>query len=345
MKKIVMIDDNKVILKTLTAFLSDAYECFSFFCATNAIEFVQKNTVDLILLDIQMPNMDGFTFIRALHEMNIYVPIILLTSDCTNETEIKGFQHGVIDYIKKPVFKESLNFRIKNYISIIENTCRLERNLEKTEDKVKSLENKIVSGMQIVTDLRDLETGMHIQRIGITSRIVSEQLKATKYLCITDEFIDKIEKAAPFHDIGKISIPDNILKKPGKLTDEEFEIMKTHTIKGQEAIRKLIELNEDSFLVMAEEIALYHHEKWDGSGYPFKIKGNQIPLSARIISVVDAYDAMTSKRIYKTEIPHEEAIQILIKESNKHFDPTIVKAFIEISNTIQTKLAAWYDLN
>jgi putative two-component system response regulator len=277
--------------------------------------------------------------------MNIYVPIILLTSDCTNETEIKGFQHGVIDYIKKPVFKESLNFRIKNYISIIENTCRLERNLEKTEHKVKSLENKIVSGMQIVTDLRDNETGMHIQRIGILSRIVSEQLKATKYLCITDEFIDKIEKAAPFHDIGKISIPDNILKKPGKLTDEEFEIMKTHTIKGQEAIRKLIELNEDSFLVMAEEIALYHHEKWDGSGYPFKIKGNQIPLSARIISVVDAYDAMTSKRIYKTEIPHEEAIQILIKESNKHFDPTIVKAFIEISNTIQTKLASWHDLN
>lgn len=175
--------------------------------------------------------------------------------------------------------------------------------------------------------------------------MLSSYLKAQGMFEISDKFIEDIEKASPFHDIGKIGISDDILKKPGKLTETEYEIMKTHTTIGQKAIHKLMINGDASFLNMAEEIALYHHERYDGSGYPKGLSKSEIPLSARIVAIADVYDALISKRVYKPPMSHEEAIEIIKQASGKHFDPTIVSAFITISDDIHLTMQAWLDVS
>jgi putative two-component system response regulator len=306
--------------------------------------FIQNSpSIDLILLDIYMPNMDGFDFIGILREKGIEIPVILLTGDDTMETETKAFKYGAIDYIKKPVFKENLVYRIHYHLNMIDQISQLKHALGDTKTKVKNLEDKIVDGVRIATELRDIETGLHIKRISILAKMIAEVLKHKSLYDIDDEFIDYIEKATPFHDIGKIAIEDSILKKPGKLSVDEFEQMKKHAVLGQQAIQKLGETSPESFFSMAEEIALYHHEKWDGSGYPIGLKKTNIPLSARIVAVADVYDALVSKRIYKSAMTHDDAIKIILNDSGKHFDPTIVDAFISIHEDIEQVMQAWMD--
>lgn len=345
MKHIVIVDDNPIILKTATAFLKDDYHCHSFTSPKCALDYVRSFPTDLILLDLHMPEMTGMDFLQILQNQGLDIPVILLTSDDTMESEIKAFKYGVIDYIKKTIFKENLTLRINNHIQTIAHMTLLKQNLDLTQDKVKSLEEQIVMGVTIATDLRDVETGLHIKRISILSTMLSSYLKAQGMFEISDKFIEDIEKASPFHDIGKIGISDDILKKPGKLTETEYEIMKTHTTIGQKAIHKLMINGDASFLNMAEEIALYHHERYDGSGYPKGLSKSEIPLSARIVAIADVYDALISKRVYKPPMSHEEAIEIIKQASGKHFDPTIVSAFITISDDIHLTMQAWLDVS
>jgi putative two-component system response regulator len=309
------------------------------------MDYLQSYPADLILLDLHMPEMNGFEFLSIIQNKGLDIPVILLTSDDAMESEIKAFENGVIDYIKKPIFKENLMMRIRNHIHNIENIQHLKKDLDWNLDKIKSLEEKIVMGVRIATDLRDIETGLHIKRIAIITSMLSTHLKTQGMFEIGEKFIVDIEKASTFHDIGKIGICDAILKKPGKLTDEEYEIMKSHTIIGRDAIRRLMVDDDESFLSMAEDIALYHHERWDGRGYPKGISNTAIPLSARIVAIADVYDALVSKRIYKPPMSHEEAIEILKQDSGKHFDPTIVSAFITISDDIHLIMQAWQDLS
>lgn len=345
MKHIVIIDDNSIILKTISAFLKDDYQCHPFTTAKCAMDYLQSCPVDLILLDLHMPEMNGLEFLSIIQNKGMDIPVILLTSDDTMESEMKAFEYGVIDYIKKPIFRENLVLRIKNHVQNIDHIQGLKQDLSSTQDKVKSLEEQIVMGMRIATDLRDRETGLHIKRISIITSMLSTYLKTQGMFEISEKFIIDIEKASTFHDIGKIGICDAILKKPGKLTEDEYEIMKSHTIIGRDAIRKLMIDGDESFLNMAEDIALYHHEQWDGRGYPKGISNTAIPLSARIVAIADVYDALVSKRIYKPPMSHDEAIEILKQDSDKHFDPTIVSAFITISDDIHLAMQAWQDVS
>lgn len=344
MKHIVIVDDNPIILKTLTAFLKETFQCHPYACPNNAMAYIENtNQVDLLLLDIFMPTMNGLDFLGILKDKGIEIPVILLTSDDSIQTEIKAFQYGAVDYIKKPVFKDSLILRIQNHLQTIDEISELRCALDSSKSHVKNLEDNIVTGVRVATELRDVETGTHIKRIAVVSKMIAEALKNQGLFNIDDDFIDHIEKAAPFHDIGKIAIPDYILKKPGKLTEAEFEIMKTHTTLGKEAIQKLVETASESFLSMAEDIALSHHEKWNGLGYPNGLSKHQIPLPARIVAVADVYDALVSKRVYKAPISHDAAIHLLMNDAGSHFDPTIVNAFMSIHEDIEQMMSLWVD--
>lgn len=343
MKRLLIVDDNPIIIKTLTSFLKMDFFCESYLDPKAALEYLNHHKVDMVLLDIYMPELDGITFLRILNERQIHVPVIFLTSDDTPELEIKGLQFGAVDFIRKPVFRESLILRIQNHLRVYSGIESLEQSLLKSNEQVKQLENLVVLGVEAATTLRDLETGSHIHRIALTSSMIARVLKQNGETEIGDSFIDDIEKAAPFHDIGKLAIPDQILKKPGKLTKEEFEAVKTHTTKGREAIRLLIQNEDTPFLKMAEDIALYHHERWNGEGYPQGIQKHDIPLSARIVAIADVYDALVSERVYKPAMAHIEAIEIIQSESGSHFDPTIVAAFMTIADEINAIYSTWQE--
>jgi len=344
MKHIVIVDDNPIILKTLTAFLKETFQCHTFACPNHAMAYIENtNQVDLLLLDNFMPTMNGLDFLGILKDKGIEIPVILLTSDDSIQTEIKAFQYGAVDYIKKPVFKDSLVLRIQNHLQTIDEISELRCALDTSKCRVKNLEDNIVTGVRVATELRDVETGTHIKRIAVVSKMIAEALKNQGLFNIDDDFIDHIEKAAPFHDIGKIAIPDYILKKTGKLTEAEFEIMKTHTTLGKEAIQKLVETSSESFLSMAEEIALCHPEKWNGLGYPNGLSKHQIPLPARIVAVADVYDALVSKRVYKAPILHDAAIHLILNDAGVHFDPTIVNAVMSIHEDIEQLMSLWVD--
>ena len=334
MKTVLVLDDNLIITKTLDSFLNQHYHVITFNQSNEALSFLKNGHADLLLMDIHMPVIDGMRMLEILHEKENEIPTILLTSDDTLEAEIKGFQKGAIDYIKKPIFKETLLHRIQNHLNAIERVETLKHNLDETFDKVKDLENKFVKGIYLTTDLRDVETGGHIRRISSITRMIAEAYQLLFDNQMTDDFIDNIEKASTLHDIGKMAIPDDILKKPGKLTDAEFEVMKTHTTKGKEAISKLREGSSDPFLLMAEDIAYSHHEKWNGNGYPQGLFKEDIPLSARMVAVADVYDALVSKRVYKPAMSHQEALDIILSESGKHFDPQVVNVFSKISRKV-----------
>ena len=335
MKTVLVLDDNLIITKSLESFLSQNYQVITFNISNEALVYLTTNRVDLLLMDIHMPVIDGMRILEILHERGIEIPTILLTSDDTIESEIKGFQKGAIDYIKKPIFKEVLLHRIQNHLSTIERVETLKHNLVETFDKVKDLESKFVKGIYLTTDLHDVETGGHIRRISAISKMISEAYQLLFDDQIVDDYIALLEKASTLHDIGKMAVPDDILKKPGKLTDAEFEIMKTHTTKGKEALSKLREGSDDPFLLMAEDIAYCHHEKWNGQGYPRGLTNESIPLAARIVAVADVYDALVSKRVYKPPMTHQEAVDIILSESGKHFDPQIVNAFYKMSRKIE----------
>lgn len=344
MKHIVIVEDNPIILKTLTAFLKESFQCHPFACPNHAMAYIENsNQVDLLLLDIFMPTMNGLDFLGILKDKEIDIPVILLTSDDSIQTEIKAFQYGAVDYIKKPVFKDSLILRIQNHLQTIDEISKLKCALDSSECRVKNLEDNIVTGVRVATELRDVETGSHIKRIAVISKMIAEVLRNQGLFNIDNAFIDHIEKAAPFHDIGKIAIPDYILKKPGKLTEAEFEIMKTHTTLGKEAIQRLLDTSPESFLSMAEDIALYHHEKWNGLGYPEGLSKHHIPLSARIVAIADVYDALVSKRVYKAPMSHDAAIHLILNDAGVHFDPTIVNAFMSIHEDIEQMMSLWVD--
>ena len=307
-----------------------------------ALRLVEKHkeNIDLIVTDIRMPEMDGITLTRKVREiLDQRVPIILLTADRkTDEQLIDGLKAGANDYLNKPVNELELKARSSSML-------RLKRAFDDNIALQKSLEIKVVErtieieqtrdlamfGFAKLAEHRDPETGGHLERIREYTRTLAVQLqKSGPYRNMVDDaFIMTIQRASPLHDIGKVGIPDAILLKPGRLTTAEFEIMKQHAVIGGwtlEESEKRLTVNS-SFLHMAKEIAYCHHEKWGGSGYPANLKGEEIPLAARIMALADVYDALISKRIYKPPMPHPETHQIILRGSGEHFDPAVVEAY------------------
>lgn len=337
--ELMLVDDNPNNLRVLSSMLKNAgYKIRTAINGEMALASLQKRPVDLILLDVNMPVMNGFELSERLSLDPVLsdIPVIFITALSSVEDRVAGFEHGAVDFITKPFMIEEVEARVKTHLHIME----MRRSLNLQNDKLREVVNQqvmelihshmsTVMAMVELAEARDDDTGKHILRISKFSRKLAEIIENTAFSKeMYTDFIRNIEIASPLHDIGKIGIRDNILLKPGKLTAQEFEIMKAHVTIGADKLKSIYEAApENSYLYMGEQIARYHHEKWDGSGYMQGLSGEDIPLSARIMAIVDVYDALRSRRVYKEPFSHEKSIAIMNGMSGSHFDPTLYRYF------------------
>jgi putative two-component system response regulator len=343
---VLVIDDTPDNLSLMSGLLSDSYVVK---VANNGMRGLRIATEapapDLILLDIMMPDMDGYAVCTQLKAgaTTRDIPIIFLTALSDVADEQHGLDLGAVDYLTKPISPPIVLARIKNHLALKahadflrDQNAFLEREVNKRTAEVMAIQDVTILAMASLAETRDSDTGNHIRRTQHYVAALAQHLKAhprfAAYLSETN--IQTLFKLAPLHDIGKVGIPDRILLKPGRLTDDEFEIMKTHTTLGCEAITHAEQSLgvEVGFLRCAKEIALSHQEKWNGSGYPQGLAGDAIPVSARLMAVADVYDALISRRVYKAPMSHAQAVEIIGAGRGQHFDPDIADAFLNIQD-------------
>lgn len=312
---------------------------------------------DLILLDVMMPDVDGYEVCRRLKADPTLrdIPVIFLTALSEPGDEEKGLELGAVDYISKPISPPIVLARVRNHLALKasadflrDKNKYLEAEIGKRTCEVQAIQDVTILAMASLAETRDNDTGNHIRRTQFYILALAEELKDHPRFAhyLTPRNIEMLYKSAPLHDIGKVGIPDRILLKPGRFDPDEFEIMKTHCTLGRDAIEHAERSlgTRVEFLATAKEIALCHHEKWNGSGYPHGLSGDAIPISARLMAVADVYDALISRRIYKEGMPHEQAVEIIRKESGSHFDPDIIDAFIAIHEQFRSIAMTYADL-
>jgi len=341
---VLVVDDTPTNLSLMSDLLSDLYAVRVANSGARALKIARSDTPpDLILLDIMMPEMDGYEVCRLLKadEGTRDIPIIFLTARTDAVDEQKGLEMGAVDYITKPISPPIVLARVKTNLTLKasadflkDKNAFLEQEVHRRTEEVRDIQNVTILTMASLAETRDNETGNHIVRTQHYVRLLAVSLQDHPRFShqLSDAMIELLFKSAPLHDIGKVGIPDSILLKPGKLTADEFEIMKTHTTQGRDAIVSAeLRLGKDvPFLKCAKEIAYSHQEKWDGSGYPEGLAGEAIPLSARLMAIADVYDALISRRVYKPAFTHEAAMAIVEAGRGSHFDPDIVDAFVAI---------------
>ncbi len=351
--RLLLIDDSPVIQKIVNKVLKEVCEIEYAQNAEEAFSILDANKVDLILLDVEMPKIDGFETIKLLKKNEFYkdIPVIFLTSKTDLNFELEAFALGAVDFITKPFMPPLLIKRVKLHLTLSSQrkilndyNKQLEVKVAEKTEIIKELQNAIVFTLAEVVEMRDGTTGGHINR---TQSYYACLLKYLQEKGIYKEELNNKDfnvliEASQLHDIGKVAISDSILLKPAKLTAEEFEIMKTHTTIGQTAILRAMDLTRDKeFLQIAAIVAYSHHEKWDGSGYPTGVVGTQIPVEGRIMAVVDVYDALVSERPYKQKLPHNKAMEILKEGAGTHFDPKLIEAACALSSDFE-KISGMY---
>lgn len=333
-QSILIVDDEPINIKTLSETLKSGYEIFFATNGQDAYETAMAEMPDLILLDIMMPEEDGYEVCRRLKagERTSQIPIIFVSAKGEEDDETKGLEIGAVDYIKKPFNQTVVKARVKTHLSLKMAHEKLESQndllREKVRERTRDLENtqiEIVERLGLASEYRDEGTGYHIKRMSEFCRFLGERAGFSSGEC------DILALASTLHDVGKIGIPDGILLKPGRLTPDEWEIMKTHTKIGA----KLLSGSRSKLLRLAESIALTHHEKWDGSGYPMGIKGEEIPLVGRITAIADVFDALISKRPYKKPWPVDQALDEIKNSASTHFDPILTRHFLEIEPKVK----------
>ncbi len=333
---VMIVDDTEENIDILVEALADSYDISVAIDGETALEDIEKNIPDIILLDIMMPGIDGYEVCRQLkdNDKTKNIPVIFLTAMTGSRDEELGLKLGAVDYITKPFHPALVNARVKNQLELKLHRDNLEELVQKRTAELELTQEVTIESMGTLAEYRDPETGGHIRRTKNYVRALAQKLRKSEKFreYFTDETINLLYKSAPLHDIGKVGVPDHILLKPGKLTDEEFEEMKKHTLYGRDAIARAEKrLGTHSFLHFALEIAESHQEKWDGSGYPNGWSGEKIPISGRLMAVADVYDALISKRVYKAPFPHSKAVEIIRQGSGNHFDPDMVTAFLDLS--------------
>lgn len=342
---VMVVDDTPANLKLLEEMLGrQGYRALMFPSGAMALEAAVRSPPDLILLDIMMPEMDGFETCRRLKEDSATrdIPVIFLSALNDTESKVKAFSMGGVDYVTKPFQFAEVRTRVETHVNLRRSQLRLRQHNQHLEalvrEKVREISDSQLATIFAVSKLaesRDDETGYHIERTRNFCRSLAEKLyENSRYATsLSPAFIDNIFHAAPLHDIGKVGISDTILLKPGKLTPEEFGIMKTHTLIGASTLENVHrKYPNNAFLAVGIDIARSHHEKWDGSGYPDGLAGEQIPLSARIMAIADVYDALRSKRPYKEPFSHRKSFEIIVEGAGRHFDPVVVEAFITLES-------------
>jgi len=354
---VLVVDDTPDNLTLMSGLLKDKYKVKIANNGERALKVAMTGTPpDIILLDIMMPVMDGYEACRHLKENpeTRDIPVIFLTAKAEVDDEMRGFELGAVDYITKPISPPIVLARVQTQLQLkkVRDYLRdqnefLEAEVRRRTEEVVAIQEVTILAMASLAETRDNDTGNHIRRTQWYIKTLAENLRKNSrfsHFLDDDKTIDLIFKSAPLHDIGKVGIPDHILLKPGRFTPEEFEIMKTHTTLGRDAIvaaeRRLgVEM---PFLAFAKEIAYSHQEKWDGSGYPEGLSGDDIPISGRLMAVADVYDALICRRVYKEGMPHEKAVAIITEGRGSHFDPDMVDAFLECADEFR-KIAKLYE--
>ncbi|MFW8591323.1 response regulator [Glaciecola sp. 2405UD65-10] len=304
---ILVVDDEPTNLRVLKKMLEEHYLLTFAKSGEEALRIVKRDLPDLILLDVMMPNMSGFEVCKHLKSELITkpIPVIFVTALSDDVDEAKGFEAGAVDYITKPVSPSVVKARVKTHLSLVQ------------ADDLRRTRLQVIQRLGRASEYKDNETGMHVMRMSHYSKVIALAHG------LSETAADNLLHAAPMHDIGKIGIPDSIMLKPGKLTDEEFAVMKTHPQIGAEILGE----DDSELIALAKVVSLTHHEKYDGTGYPAGLKGEEIPIEGRIVAIADVFDALTSKRPYKEAWSVEKSLEFIRSQSGKHFDPTMVVLF------------------
>ena len=346
---ILVVDDTPDNLTLVNNLLKHEYRVRVAISGEKALRIAFSETPpDLVLLDVMMPGMDGYEVCKKLqgNTATAHIPIIFLTTKSEVEDERKGLLLGASDYITKPISPPILEARVKTHLVakqysdfLAGKASYLENEVARRTRELTVIQDVTIQVMASLAETRDTDTGNHIRRTQFYVKALTNKLRTHPRFqdYLNDSTMDLLFRSAPLHDIGKVGIPDRILLKPGRFDADEFEIMKTHTTLGRDAIQaaeNALGLKVD-FLALAKEIAYSHQEKWDGSGYPEGLRGEAIPISARLMAVADVYDALISRRIYKPSMPHAQAVATIVSGKGTHFDPDMVDAFVEIQAEFQ----------
>ncbi len=320
-QKILVVDDTPENIDVLVGILKQDYQVKAAINGEMALKIVRASTPDLILLDIMMPGIDGYEVCRRLKADHTtrHIPVIFITAKIGIQDEIHGLELGAVDYITKPISPPVVEARVKTHLALANQNRELDRKVREQTHQLNETRLQIVQRLGRAAEYKDNETGLHVIRMSYYSKILA--LAAG----MSESDADVLMNAAPMHDIGKIGIPDEILKKPGKLDNNEFDTMRTHAEIGAEIIGD----GHSELLEMARTVALTHHEKWNGKGYPKGLKGEEIPRIGRIVAIADVFDALTSERPYKKAWPVEKAVALLEEEAGEHFDAELVALFLQ----------------
>ena len=357
--KLLIVDDETLYINILVDLLKDDYKTVVAKNGAQALKRVADDPLpDLVLLDILMPDMDGYEVCRLLKDnpRTRNIPVIFLTVKSEVSDEVRGFEIGAVDYIAKPMSPPIVRARVRSQLELHKAQQQLAKYNESLEQRVRERTEELnqtkdvaIFCMATLAETRDFETGRHILRTQNYIKKLAECLKNhprfANYLK-SNGTIDMLYKTSPLHDIGKVGVPDRILLKPGKLDPDEWELMKLHAQYGHDALlRAEQEMGSTDFLQMAREIAFTHHEHWDGRGYPQGLKGDDIPISGRLMAIADVYDALISKRVYKEAYSHDKAVEIVRQSAGTHLDPDIVEAFLALQNEFQQIAKHYQDEN
>jgi len=316
--RILVVDDEPANLKVIREVLANDYRLSFAKSGELALQLIENEPPKLILLDIMMPDMSGFEVCKVLkaNPKTAHIPVIFVTALSHEQDESEGFALGAVDYITKPISPAIVRARVKNHLSLVQ------------AEQLQLAHIDLIQRLGRAAEYKDTDTGEHIARMSRYSKVLALAYGMSEYEA------EQLKQAAPMHDVGKIGIPDSVLLKPGRLNENEYEHMKQHALIGA----KILENSTSPLLQLAHTLALEHHEKWDGTGYPYGLKGEEISIEGRIVTIADVFDALTSKRPYKKAWSVEEAIDLLKDEAGKHFDPQLVDLFIgQIDSIIEIK--------
>jgi len=319
---VIVLDDqfaSRKVLATLVADVAGGREVHEFENPVSALVFLRRSVPDLVLADYKMPGMNGIEFTRRFRQLvgSTEIPLIMVTSSTDLTVRREALMAGATDFLTKPVDHVETRARASNLLRLREHQHTLEQRVAEATHEVRLREHETLMRLARAGEYRDMETGLHILRMARYSRLIAEGLG------LHSDYCQLIEAAAPMHDVGKIGIPDHILRKPGRHTPEEMVIMRRHTLIGHHILKD----SPSSYLQLGAEIALNHHEWVDGSGYPYGLRGDTIPLEARIVAVADVFDALATDRPYKSAWSTHDALEYLTRQSGSHFDPACVAAF------------------
>ena len=344
--KVLIVDDMELNREMLAAILEKDYPILEADSGKNAIAMIQKHQdeIAVVLLDLVMPEMDGFAVLEVMKKQSWLkaIPVLVITAESKAEVESKCFEMGVSDFIKKPFDNAIVRNRVKNIVDLFAYKNQLEEKVEKQTatlkkqykllvmqaEKLKESNTRIIDILGTVVECRNLESGEHIKRVKSFTRILAEQMMVDyPEYGLTQEKIDIIVSASSLHDIGKIAIPDSILLKPARLTKDEYEYMKSHTTRGCEVLNNVEDVWDEAYSKASYEICRHHHERYDGKGYPDGLAGEAIPISAQIVGLADAYDALVSERVYKSAYSEDEAFHMIVSGECGVFSPKLLECF------------------